>query len=101
VHFMQDIARVMQSVGPLDDLAPSDTGSHTSWTLDDGHMSFYFADTVMLAHRWARSPHLGHCTPEVIRHWMEDVALAHDWIPCRDEMHLHSTLDVESFHLGR
>jgi hypothetical protein len=30
VHFMQDIAHVMQSVGPLDDLALSDTGSHTS-----------------------------------------------------------------------
>jgi hypothetical protein len=25
---------------------------------------------------------------------MEDVALALDWIPCRDEMHLHSTLDT-------
>jgi hypothetical protein len=37
--------------------------------------------------------------PEVIGHWMEDVALAHDWIPCRDEMHLHSTLDVGLFTL--
>jgi len=31
---------------------------------------------------------------------MEDVALVHDWIPCRDEMNLHSTLDVGIFTLG-
>jgi hypothetical protein len=99
VCFMQDIAHVMQSIGPLDDLAPFDTSSHTSWTLDDGQMSFYFADIVMLAHRWERSPHLGRCTPEVIRHWMEDVALTHDWTPCKDEMHLHSTLDACLFTL--
>jgi hypothetical protein len=62
-------------------------------------MSFYFAYTVMLAHRWARSPHLGHCTPEVIRHWMENVALTQDCTPCRDEVHLHSTTDVGLFTL--
>jgi hypothetical protein len=99
MHFMQNIACVMQSIGPLEDLAPSTTSSHTSWNLDDRQMSFYFADIVMPAHRWARSPHLGHCTPKVIRHWMEDVSLAHDWIPSRDEKHLHSTLDVDLFTL--
>ena len=30
---------------------------------------------------------------------MEDVALAHDWTPCRDEMHLHYTLDAGLFTL--
>jgi hypothetical protein len=30
---------------------------------------------------------------------MEGVALAHDWIPCKDEMHPHSTLDVGLFTL--
>jgi hypothetical protein len=30
---------------------------------------------------------------------MEDVALAYDWIPCRDEMHLRSTLGVGIFTL--
>jgi hypothetical protein len=30
VHFMQDIARVMHNIGPPNDLAPSDTSSHTS-----------------------------------------------------------------------
>jgi hypothetical protein len=62
-------------------------------------MSFGFADTVMLEHKWARSPHLGHCTPGIIRHWMEDVALTQDWTPCRDEMHLHSTMDIGLFTL--
>jgi hypothetical protein len=41
VHFIQDMAGVMQSVGSLDDLAYSDASSHTSWTMDDGHMSFH------------------------------------------------------------
>jgi len=62
-------------------------------------MNLYFVDTVTLAQRWARSPHLGHCTTEIIRHWMEDVVLTHDWIPCKDEMHLHPTLDVDLFTL--
>jgi hypothetical protein len=44
VHFIQDIACVMQSVGSYDDLAHSDTPSHTSWTLDDGEMSLDIAD---------------------------------------------------------
>jgi hypothetical protein len=41
---MQDIAHVMQSIESLDDLAPSDIGSHTSWTLDNGQMGFDVAD---------------------------------------------------------
>jgi hypothetical protein len=57
-------------------------------------MIFYFVDTIIPTHIWARRPHLGALYPKVIRHWMEDVALALDWIPCRDEMHLHSTLDT-------
>jgi hypothetical protein len=77
--------------------APSNTGSHTSWTLDDGQMSFYFANTFIPTHRWARSPCLGALYTEVIRHWMEGIALMHDWIPCKDNMHLHSTLYVGLF----
>jgi hypothetical protein len=67
VHFIQDMACVMQSVGSYDDLTHSDTSSHTSWTLDDGQMSSHFADMVILVDRWAGSPHLGQCTPELIR----------------------------------
>jgi hypothetical protein len=57
VHYTQDIARVMQSVWSHDGLAYSDTGSHTSWAMDDGHMSFHIADMVILMVRWAGSPH--------------------------------------------
>jgi hypothetical protein len=30
---------------------------------------------------------------------MEEVSLVNYWIPCRDDMHLHSTLDVGLFTL--
>ena len=49
----------------------------------------------MLAHRWARSPHLVECTLELIGHQMEDVALGHAWEPFREVMHIHSTLDID------
>jgi hypothetical protein len=57
VHFIQDMAHVMQSIGSHDDLAHSDIPSHTSWTLDDGHMSSHFADMVILVDKWVGNPH--------------------------------------------
>jgi hypothetical protein len=54
---------------------------------------------IILVDRWAGSPHLGQCTPELDRHWMEDVALRHDWTPFREVMHLHSKLDANLFTL--
>jgi hypothetical protein len=90
----------MQSIGPLDGLAPSDTGPHTSWALDDGHMRFYFKYTAMPTHIWERIPHLGCCTLKDIWNWMKDVALVHDWTPCKNKMHLHSTLDASLFTLN-
>jgi hypothetical protein len=54
---------------------------------------------VRLVDRWVRSTHLGRCTLELDRHWMENVTLAHDWTPFREVMHLHSTLGAVLFTL--
>jgi hypothetical protein len=75
VPLLQDMAHVMQSVESLDGLTHSDIGSHIFWTLDDVQMGLHLLDMVMVAHRWEKIPHLGHCTLNIILHWMEDVAL--------------------------
>jgi hypothetical protein len=62
-------------------------------------MSFHFANMTMMTHRWASSPHPGHCAVEIIMPWMEDVALIDDGTPCRDEVHFLSILDVAFFTL--
>jgi hypothetical protein len=99
MHFIHGIACVMQSVGEYDDLTHSDTSSHTSWTLENGQMSSHFADMVILVDKWERIPHLGLCTPELVRNWMEDVALGNYWTPFGVVMHLHSTLEIYLFTL--
>jgi len=53
----------------------------------------------MLAHKWPKIQQLGACTLEIIKHRIKDVALAQDWIPCKDDMHFHSTLDAGLFTL--
>jgi hypothetical protein len=58
-------------------------------------MGSHFADMVILVNRWVKISHLGQCTPKHVRHWMEDVALGHDWTPFKEVMHFHSTLDVD------
>jgi hypothetical protein len=50
-------------------------------------MGLYLLDMVMVAQRWEKSPHPGHYTPEIITHWMEDVALVDGWMTCRDDIH--------------
>jgi hypothetical protein len=54
----KDVAHLMQALGHMM-TRHLGTPSHTSWTLDDGHMSSDIADMVRLAIRWARSPHFG------------------------------------------
>jgi hypothetical protein len=66
VHYIQDM--VCDGVGSCHDLTHSDASSHTSWTLDNGQMSSHFADMVILVDRWAGNPHIGQCTPELVRH---------------------------------
>jgi hypothetical protein len=46
VHHSEDVAYLMQGVGPYDDWTYLWTPSHTSWTLDDEHMSSYIAYMV-------------------------------------------------------
>jgi hypothetical protein len=87
VPLLQDMAHVMQSIESPGGLTHSDTGSHIFWTLDDGHMGLFMLDMVMVAQRWAGSPHPGLYTPETIMHWMEDVALGDDWMTHRDDIH--------------
>jgi hypothetical protein len=57
-------------------------------------MSSPLTDMVMMAGRWEEIPHLGQCTPHLIQHLMEDVALGYAWTLLREVMHDHSTLDV-------
>jgi hypothetical protein len=57
-------------------------------------MSSTLTDKVMMASRWAESPKLGQCTPYLVQHLMEDVALGYAWTLLREVMHDHSTLDV-------
>jgi hypothetical protein len=102
VHLLQDMARVMQSVGSPDDLTHSDLPSHISWTLDDGQMSPHFADMVILVDRWAGSPHFWTVYPQHDSTWFEDVALDDDWAPLGEVMSPFSpwtmslfTLDIE------
>jgi hypothetical protein len=54
-------------------------------------MGFHFADMVMMAGRWAESPHLGQCTHTFIQHLMEDIAPDYAWTPLREVMHDHPT----------
>jgi hypothetical protein len=77
---------VMQSGESPNDLAPSDMSSHIFRTMDNGHMGLVLTYLVMMAHRWAESPHARKCTPRIISHWIEDVAAVDSQIPCRDEM---------------
>jgi hypothetical protein len=42
---------------------------------------------VMVAQRWVKSPHPRHYTPEIITHWMKDVALVDGWMTCRVDIH--------------
>jgi hypothetical protein len=74
---------VMQSSELPSDLAHLDSGSHIFRTLDDGWMGLFLTDLVMLAHRWVGIPHVGHYTPGIITHWMEDVTLVDSWMPCK------------------
>jgi len=46
-----------------------------------------------------RKPTSWRVHPELVRHWMEDDALGHDWTPFREVMLLHSTLDADLFTL--
>jgi len=41
----------------------------------------------MMTHRWVGSPYVGHCSPGIITHRMEDVASVDSWIPFKDEIH--------------
>jgi hypothetical protein len=43
VHYTEDVAHLMQSIGPCDDWTYPRAPFHTSWTLDDGHMSLDIA----------------------------------------------------------
>jgi hypothetical protein len=78
---------VMQSVESFDGLTCSDIGSHIFKALDDGKMGLHFIDMVMVAHVWERSPNPRNYTPNIIMHWMEDVALVDDWMECKYEIH--------------
>jgi hypothetical protein len=93
VHLLQYMACVMQSDESLDGLKYLDTSSHIFWTLDDGWMGFILTCMVTMACRWTGSPHLGQCTPHLIHHLMEDVALGYAWTLLREVVHDHSTLD--------
>jgi len=64
LHYIEDVDPLMWGVAPPDDWIYHGTPSHTSWTLDNGHMSLDIVDMVILAIRWVRSPHLGQCTLE-------------------------------------
>jgi hypothetical protein len=62
--------------------------------LDDGKMSYHLTDLVMMEGICMRIPHLEQCTPHLILHLMENVALGYAWTPLKEVMHVHSTLDV-------
>jgi hypothetical protein len=85
----------MQSVGSPDDLAPLDTSSHTSWTLDYGKMSHFDTNMVTMVDRWERSPHLGLCNPVLSQALMDDISLAFDSTTFIDMACFFSTLNVE------
>jgi hypothetical protein len=53
-----------------------------------------FDGLVMMVGKWAESPHLGQCTPHLVQHLMEDIALGYAWTPLREVMLDHSTLDT-------
>ena len=69
----------MHNVKSPNGLIQSDTSSHIFYTLDNGWMGFHFVDMTMMAHKWAGSQHLGKCTPYIIQHLMDNVALGYDW----------------------
>jgi hypothetical protein len=57
-------------------------------------MRSHLTDMVTMAGRWVESPHLGQCTPHLIQHLMEDVALGYAWTLLGEVINGHSTLDV-------
>jgi hypothetical protein len=59
VPFHANMACVMQRIGAFDYLAYVHTSSHTSWTLDDGHMSFHMVDMIMSVDIWEGIPQYG------------------------------------------
>jgi hypothetical protein len=67
VHHSEDIAYLMQVVGPYDDLAYPETPSHTSWTLDDGHMILDIVVMAILVIIWEGCSQAGQSTLEHIR----------------------------------
>ena len=57
-------------------------------------MGSHLTDIVMMANRWAESPHLGQCTPHLLQHLIKDIALHYDWKPIKEVILDHFTLDA-------
>jgi hypothetical protein len=53
VPYCGTLAHVMEINESSNDSTPSDSGSHTLGTLDDGHMGLVLSKLVIMPHTWA------------------------------------------------